>query len=229
MKSFMSFVRNLLFILVAVFSGGTLFVIANGITTGTELTPFNVAVANIILPLRTPFLTSIMFFFTNIGSPFVLAILAIFIAIVLLLKHDMFDALLYGVAITVSIVSFMLLKDAYHITRPFGGLVQFDTWSFPSGHATVATSFFFATGYAFMDKIKSIIGRVALVVGCVFGAGIVSFSRVYLGVHFALDILAGMALGILCVSTTVLVFNVFLQEEKWRNKKLFGRIGRLNR
>jgi undecaprenyl-diphosphatase len=229
MKSFMSFVRNLLFILVAVFSGGTLFVIANGVTTGTELTPFNVAIANIILHMRTPLLTSIMLFFTNIGSPLVLGVLSLFIAILLFLKRDTFDSLLYLVATMSSMISFALMKNAYHITRPFGGLVQFDTWSFPSGHATVATAFFFATGYTFLGKIRSVWGKILLILGCVFGAAAVSFSRVYLGVHFALDTLAGTALGILCVSATVLIFNIFLEEEKWRGKRFFGKIGRLNR
>jgi undecaprenyl-diphosphatase len=229
MKSFMSFVRNLLFILVAVFSGGTLFVIANGVTTGTELTPFNVAIANIIIHLRTPLLTSVMLFFTNIGSPTVLGVLSIFIAVLLFLKRDTFDAFLYLISIMSAILSFVLMKNAFHITRPFGGLVQFDTWSFPSGHATVATAFFFATGYTFLDKIKNIFGKFALIIGCIFGAAVVSFSRVYLGVHFALDILAGTALGILCVSATVLIFNIFIGEEKWRHSRLISKIDRLNR
>ncbi|MDB5194744.1 MAG: phosphoesterase PA-phosphatase related protein [Parcubacteria group bacterium] len=229
MKSFMSVVRNLLFILVAVFSAGTLIVIANGISTGTELSPFNIAVDTVMMHLRTPFLTSLMLFFTNAGSPLVLSVLAVFLALLLFLKRDTYDALLYVASMGVSIVAFTVLKNTFHIARPVGSIVVLLSWSFPSGHATVAAAFFFATSYTFFGKVDSAWKKTLLICGSILGVCLISFSRVYLGVHFALDVLAGIALGILSVSLTVLAFNLFLEEEKWRHKKLFSRIGRLNR
>ena len=58
-------------------------------------------------------------------------------------------------------------------------------WSFPSNHA--ANSFAFATVLSyFYDKNKTIIFSIA---------SVIAFSRVYVGVHYPLDIIFGSLLG----------------------------------
>jgi undecaprenyl-diphosphatase len=215
-------VKNLFFLLVAVFSGMTLVVITAGVASGAgELTPFDTGIERAISLVRTPPLTSVMLFVTNIGSPFLLAMVSILLAIALVLKRDTYDTLLYMVAIALSIVSFILMKNALGIPRPAQSLVaELSGWSFPSGHATVATAFFFVTGYSFINWIRSITGKVVLVVSCVAAVLLISFSRIYLVAHFALDVLAGIALGLLVVSATVLIFNVFLSEREWWRRQV---------
>jgi undecaprenyl-diphosphatase len=121
------------------------------------------------------------------------------------------------------------MKNAFHISRPLDGLIALNSWSFPSGHATVATAFFFATGYTYFSRFERVVSKILLIVGCLVGVCVISASRVYLGAHFALDVLAGTALGLLCVSLTILFFNILLEEEKWRHRKLFGKIVRLTK
>jgi len=73
--------------------------------------------------------------------------------------------------------------------------------------------------YSFFDKMKTFVGKTALILGCVFVAILISFSRLYLGAHWVLDILAGIALGFLSVSFTVLIFSVFIGDRRsFRNK-----------
>ena len=209
-------IKNFFFLLVAIFSASALFLVSVGVTQGSELTPFNTGVEDAMILLRTPLLTKFFLFVTNIGSPFSLTMFAIIFAIVLLWKRDTYDAFLYLVSILVSIVAFVALKNYLHIPRPTGSLIaDLSSWSYPSGHATVATAFFFATAYSFFDVRRSWQARTLLLVACVLGAGLVSFSRVYLGAHFALDVLGGAALGLLCVSVTLLIFNLFIEEREW--------------
>lgn len=224
MDTFKRWTKNFLFLLVAIFSGGTFFVIAEGVTSGSDLAPFNTAIEEVISHVRTPLLTHVMLFVTNIGSPFVLTVLAVFIAVLLLLNRDTYDALLYLVALIISITAFIIFKNYFQIARPEHGLVVLTSWGFPSGHATVATAFFFATAYTYFDHVKMIIPKILLILGCVSGAALVSLSRIYLGAHFTLDVLAGMALGLLAVSVTVLLFDLFLEEESWRHRLRFGRM-----
>ena len=220
--NFSRIIKNLLFLLVAVFSGMTLIVITAGVASGAgELTPFDTGIERAIALMRTPALTGVMFFITNIGSPFVLAIISIILALALVLRRDTYDTLLFLITIALAIFSVVIMKNALGIPRPAQSLVaELSGWSFPSGHATVATAFFFVTAYSFISWIRSFAGKVVLVVGCILAIILISFSRIYLVAHFALDVLAGIALGMLVVSVTILVFNIFLSEREWWRRKV---------
>ncbi|MBX4200155.1 phosphatase PAP2 family protein [Candidatus Parcubacteria bacterium] len=219
MNPFPNWARNILFLLVCILSGLALVIIINGLTTGTELTPFNTAVEHLVTPFRHGWLTKVMLFTTNLGSPTALLFFGILLAIYLLLNKDTYDALLYVVSILVSIISFIVLKNMFVIARPDQALTTLSTWSFPSGHATVATAFFFATAYSFWDHFKTFMSKITFVIFCIVSATLICFSRLYLGVHWALDVLAGVALGLLSVSFTLLIFNIFLEERTWWRRR----------
>jgi len=88
-------------------------------------------------------------------------------------------------------VSF-LIKDATHRTRPFVAhpeihpLYAVHSSSFPAGHA--ATAFAGAT-------VLTYVARRAAPVLYAFAA-LIGFSRVYDGVHYPTDVLAGAAIGV---------------------------------
>lgn len=221
MISFRNSSKNILFLLVYILSGMALVVIIEGLVTGTELTPFNTTVEAFIVTLRDPLLTTWMVWVTNVGSPPVLAFFAVILAIALLLHRDTYDALLYIVSIFISFLALVILKNTFQLARPDAALVGISGWSFPSGHAAIATAFFFTTAYSFFDWTKSGFNKTLLVLSCIFGGGLISFSRIYLGAHWSLDILAGVALGFLSVSFVALVFNVFLEERGfWKRKHI---------
>ena len=217
--SFRNWAKNFMFLILFVLSGLALIVIIGGLKAGSELDPFNTAVEQIIVHFRTPFFTNIMLAITNLGSPLMLTIISIFLAIIIVIKKDTYDTLLFIVSITLSIISFSVLKNVLHLSRPVDSLVHLSGWGFPSGHATVATTFFFSVAYSFFDHFKSAMVKVLLVGLCMLGAASICLSRVYLGAHFALDVLGGIALGLLVSSFTVLIFNMFLEEKRSLRKK----------
>jgi undecaprenyl-diphosphatase len=138
------------------------------------------------------------------------------------LNKDTYNALLFLAAMMVSIISFVVLKNTFQITRPGIELMQLTGWSFPSGHATVATAFFFTLSHAFFNWFDTYRARAFLVGGSILGTLLICFSRLYLGAHWGLDILAGIALGLLSVSFTVLIFNLISFERIWKKKNRRG-------
>jgi undecaprenyl-diphosphatase len=217
---FPNWAKTILFLLVFMLSGLTLIIIIEGVLSGTDLTPLNTAIESVITYLRTPFLTNLMIGITHIGSPFVLFSASLLISALLALHRDRYNAAIFIIAMVIAVVSLTVLKETFQISRPMTDLVDTTEWSFPSGHATVSTAFFFLVAHAFFRWPKYAGGKVGLVVGSILAAGLVSFSRLYLGAHWTLDIMAGIALGLLATSFVILIFSVFLREKPWVRKRM---------
>ncbi|MFH1473226.1 MAG: phosphatase PAP2 family protein [bacterium] len=217
---FPNWAKNILFLLVYMLSGLTLVLIIEGLLSGTALTLFDTSIEQVVVHIRTPFLTNFFIFIAGVGSPFVLTVVSAFLAIMLAIRKDIYSALLMVVAMVVSLASLTVLKDIFQVSRPPNTLFNFSGWSFPSGHATMVTAFFFITTYTFFGRIRTTLGRVNLVLGSVLGTILVCLSRLYLGAHWALDVLAGITLGLLSVSFVILIFNIFLEERFSNRKKL---------
>jgi membrane-associated phospholipid phosphatase len=87
-----------------------------------------------------------------------------------------------------------LLKLAFHLPRPYWYDVRVRplsgevTYGLPSSHSITAWSVFPWLG-------RRILHRIGLSVGILLALGIMA-SRLYLGVHFPADVLAGMAVGL---------------------------------
>ncbi len=212
--------KNILFLLVYMISGLVLVIIIEGLLSGTDLTPLNTVIEEVVVHTRTPLLTSFLVTLTQIGNPFVFACVALFLSVLLIMKGHVYDAMLFLIALIVAVVSLTILKNIFQITRPASDVYRVGGWSFPSGHATVATSFFFLLSHIYWGRVRTALGKTALILGSVLGTLVICFSRLYLGAHWTLDILAGVALGLLSVSFTVLMFSVFVTNKPSLRKSI---------
>ena len=211
---FPNWAKSILFLLVFMISGLVLAIIIDGLSTGTALTPLNTAVERIVVHLRTPFLTTLLVFVTRLGSSFFLSSVAVLVAVILFIRGRVYEAALFITVMMVTHISLSILKDTLQITRPGYGIIDTNGWSFPSGHTTVTTAFFFMLTHTFFGRMKTLGGRTVLILGSILGTVSVSFSRLYLGAHWTLDILGGIALGLMSVSFTILMFNVFVENRR---------------
>lgn len=217
---FPNWAKNILFLLVYMISGLVLVVIIEGLLSGTALTPLNTAIEQVMAHVRTPILTTFMVFVTRFGNPAVLISVAIFIVVLLMMRGHSYDAALFAVTMVVAVISLTVLKNTFQIARPSSPFIDAEGWSFPSGHTTVAVTFFFMLVHSFFNRMKTFKGKTVLMLGSIVVAFLISFSRLYLGAHWALDILAGIALGFLSVSFTVLIFSVFVRDNRSLRNRL---------
>ena len=89
-----------------------------------------------------------------------------------------------------------VLKDWFHRTRPapVEGLIPAQAFSFPSGHAMVAAAFYLFVGYL---AWRLLAGRWRIICAAllVTVAFLIGLSRLYLGVHYLTDVVAGYIAG----------------------------------
>jgi undecaprenyl-diphosphatase len=95
-----------------------------------------------------------------------------------------------------------LLKLVFHRTRPqaFFGLTSPANYSFPSGHAITACCFWGVLAAILAARARSGWVKAGLWTSAAVLAALVGFSRVYLGMHYPTDVLAGYALGVMWVA-----------------------------
>ncbi len=102
-----------------------------------------------------------------------------------------------GLFMSLGGISVYLLKRLIQSPRPVGGLITEYGYGFPSGHTTMATLFFLIVIYSYQNHLKSTFKRYLFTLGCVLMIVLISYSRVYLGVHSWTDVIGGYALGTL--------------------------------
>ena len=108
---FPNWAKNILFLLVYMISGLVLVIIIEGLLSGTELIPLNTAIEQVVVRVRTPFLTTILVTVTRLSDPFILSSAAALIAVLLIMRSRYYDAVLFIVTLMVAIVSLTVLKN----------------------------------------------------------------------------------------------------------------------
>ena len=139
---------------------------------------------------------------TWLGSSWVVVPLAIVAAVVLLIVRQPWLALFVALSVSGAALLSVLAKDVIARDRPPLDirLQHSVSYSFPSGHSTqaAATYFTLAIVVAALGESRALRALTWLVaVLIVFFVGV---SRVYLGMHWATDVLGGWMLGSLCAA-----------------------------
>lgn len=160
------------------------------------ITTFDSSLRELVLNLRTDRLNEIVLAFTHVGDAKVLAGLCLLGAIFLfIMKQWRISMLLIG-SILVSYGLNLLVKSMFQRERPQDfRLLDEDGYSFPSGNAMVGTTFYLFAAVLLYQRYQK---RWILVIGAILPF-LLGLSRVYVGVHYPSDILAGFALGIVIV------------------------------
>lgn len=154
---------------------------------------------------------------TWFGSLYLLLPFSILTCLLLLGAKRPQEAILLGLNLIVSVISVHAAKLLFRRPRPdsLGLLVPMPSdWSFPSAHTAQATAFFLSITLIAIRILPPFWAILTSLFSLLIVAG-VSYSRVYLQVHYLSDVLAGLALAILVVLLVQAILpHLYLPPEK---------------
>ena len=170
---------------------------------GLEEIVFDDALLHWFNALAGPRLDSFFLVVTRIGYEYGVVPLAVLLPLVLLVRRHRREAVFAAVACGGSALLNMAAKHTFQRPRPalWESLAPESTFSFPSGHAM---------GSMTLAAVLVLLAwrtrwRWPVLAAAVAFVGLVGISRLYLGVHYPSDVLAGWAAGLAWVAGSYLV------------------------
>ncbi len=170
-----------------------------------ETKVFDDSIRNFVHGFASPPLTSVMKFFSLIGSPLFLVILgAVVVSVFFYLKRKRAVAL-FLITVLGEVILSLTLKPFFGRARP---AAYFDyplptSFSFPSGHAFASLCFFGVTAWLIATRITNQTIKIFVWLTAVLLIFCIGISRIYLGVHYPSDVLAGFAAGFIWLFTVI--------------------------
>lgn len=183
---------------------------------------FDQLVTDWVQGIQAPWLGTFFGWVTELGSVMFLSIASVLFALFVFFFTKKSRWVIVYFAINMLGISLLtkVLKLIFERQRP-EVLAQYDGtgFSFPSGHSTGSIVF-----YGFMIYMVSTTGwkkSIRYIINILLGALIflIGFSRVYLGVHFPTDILAGFAFGVSWLFVCIYALELTLWRQRRRQKK----------
>lgn len=163
-------------------------------------TAFDAAGLQWAATLRGPAITPIALVTTLIGSGTFLIPIGLLVTIGLQRKRGKRVAWTYLGTVLLGWAVYGLLKAAFARPRPdlIPRLSGAGWWSFPSGHAMSSTIVLGLAAILFTGSAWIRIGAALLIL-------LIAFSRVYLGVHYPSDVIAGVLAGCAGISASLAI------------------------
>ena len=173
------------------------FILAEEVAVGGPVAAFDVAFSRALWNTTTPDWQRLFAVVSWLGSRNVLGVATLLVAAALLLRQRTLLATGWIGAQAGGGILNMVLKETFERTRPefADPMLASSSWSFPSGHAMGTFIFCGLGAYLLLREVRLWPAGGIIVTIAVVWCMVMSFSRLYLGVHFASDVAAGLIAG----------------------------------
>ena len=161
--------------------------------------------------------TAIMNFITFFGKhEFLIPANLLLIAYYVFLKKNRWYSIKIPAIALSSLLLMFGLKNLFARERPGNQLLEAaENFSFPSGHALMAVTFYGLLAYIVWHSVKNKTLKWTIIVLLILWIILVGVSRIYLRRHYYSDVMAGFAMGFLWL---VVSLKVIRQIEKWSKR-----------
>jgi undecaprenyl-diphosphatase len=170
---------------------------------------FDSSVFAYVKPYTSETLTRIMRFITLFGTGQFLVPANIFLALYFLfIRNHNWYSLRVPVVSLGSFMIMSLLKLYFSRARPNDPVYRAAMgFSFPSGHAMSAMTFYGLIIFLVWKNVKNVTLRWILTFLLIIFIHLIGFSRIYLRVHYASDVIAGFSLGLIWLVLSLFVMH----------------------
>lgn len=184
-----------------------------------EIFPFDRPVMLWLHSVSTPSLTAVMEAVTLLGGIVVVPVAATGAAVALWCRGSRRNATLLTAAVVGSTLLNTALKSVFQRSRPdfWEHLVTENSYSFPSGHAMASMALaasLVVLGWGTRWRWSAVVAGAVYVLA-------VGISRMYLGVHYPSDVIAGWCVSVLWVAVVVVVLDRIVTDrvEAWHHRR----------
>ena len=189
--------------------------IVEDVLTSDPIVAVDHAVAQLVARFRPPELVTVFTWVTALGVSKVAVPLILFALIGTWFAKGRWLAISLLVSVAGTTFFTALSKIAFHRPRPVEAVLLEQSYSFPSGHAAIAVSFYGFLGYILMRAASDLRSRVNRLLLMLLVILMIGMSRIVLGVHYLSDVWAGYLVG-----AGWLVIAIAISEWATRNRQI---------
>jgi len=164
-----------------------------------ESREFDRLVSTYVSKLSAVVSTALMRDLTSLGSTSVIVLLSLVFCTILLLRKRFKDFIYLTLVSTGSPIIITSLKVFFNRERPdqTEWLIDYvPNLSFPSGHSLGATATYLGVAYVISRQFNDWRKELAIYIVFSLLISFVGLSRIYLGVHYPTDVIAGISVGV---------------------------------
>lgn len=178
-----------------------------------------------IYAIANPSLTALMRGVTTLGSTTFLIALGVCVVLAFVFAGWRRAVALFSTTMAGAIILNAALKLSFYRVRP---APFFDTplpisYSFPSGHALFSLCFYGVLAWLITARLRGRGAQTLIWSLAVTLVSLIGLSRIYLGVHYPSDVLAGYAAAVVWIATVMLVDYLFKYRGRGLLKKRMSR------
>lgn len=159
-----------------------------------DINKYDYMIYSVVIAIMNPVVTVFFKIITHFGDWTV--IVPVCIICVVFLKRRKDKCLVISSLVVIFILN-QVLKTIFNRPRPLENrLIEASGYSFPSGHSMISMAFYGLFIFLACNNIKNKKIKYTICIGLAILITLIGISRIYLGVHYASDVIGGFLLSI---------------------------------
>lgn len=165
------------------------------VVTSDSIVTMDYLVSQQMNMMHQPRVVDFFIFITSFGSTAISCLIVILVCVISLIIRQPYILIGLLVSTIGSSIFTFLSKLLFHRVRPADILLFESSYSFPSGHATIAIALYGFLAYLAIRFSQNFICQVRIFLTALFFSGLLGLSRIILNEHYLSDVLGGFLVG----------------------------------